>query len=212
MLHDRDDQRRLFGAAADTFAALCAGVPTERWSGPGIGEWSLRDLAGHTSRALLTVEMYLAREAVPVTLDSPVAYLGAAAAASASATAEGSRAIASRGRDAGVALGPDPGESARAIVDRVLDLVDRTADDAPCATPFGGIELADYLPTRTLELTVHSLDMAAALELATPEELREPVASCLELLATAIGESGLGPRVLLALTGRTGLPPDLHVV
>jgi hypothetical protein len=210
VLRDHDDWRRLFGAAADSFAALCAGVPAESWSGPGIGEWSLRDLAGHTSRALLTVEMYLAREAVPVTLDGPVAYLRAAAAAS--ATAEGSRAIATRGRDAGIALGPDVGESTRAIVDRVLDLVDRTADDAPCATPFGGIELADYLPTRTLELTVHSLDMVAALESATPEQLREPVASCLELLAAAVGESDLASDVLLALTGRKALPPNLHVV
>ncbi len=210
MILDHVGWRSLVESAAGAFASLCAPVEASRWQGPGLGEWTLRDLAGHTSRALLTVEMYLAREPAPVTLDGPVAYL--AAAAEASGTDEGSSGIAARGRDAGVALGSDVPTAIRAIVDRVLSLVDRTSDDAPCATPFGGIRLSDYLPTRTLELTVHSLDLASALGTPVPDDLRDPVAACLELVAASVGASSLGPDVLLALTGRHALPEGLHVV
>ena len=46
----------LFGQAARAVAALVDTIPPERWDGPGLGEWDLRALVGHTSRSLLTVE------------------------------------------------------------------------------------------------------------------------------------------------------------
>ncbi len=205
-----DRWRSVFERAAESFVEMTETVPRERWDSPGLGVWSLRDLAGHTSRALTTIETYLAREPEQTTLDGPLAYLAAAAAAG--ATAEGAGAIAARGREAGAALGPDVAASAREIADRVVALVDRTADDAPVATAAGGIVLADYLPTRVLELTVHTLDMSAALGTKPPDRLREPIAACLGLVAEAIGETSQAGDVLLALLGRRSLPANLHLI
>jgi len=208
---DGDRWRGIFESAAAAFAETVAGVGSDRLDGPALGTWSVRDLVGHTSRALLTIEMYLARDPEPITLDGPVAYL-AAAASTATANPSASTAIAQRGHDAGIALGADPASSVREIADRVATLVDRTADDAPCTTPFGSMALAAYLPTRALELTVHTLDLAAASGAEVPDGLREPIAACLELVASAIGETDLAAVVLLALTGRGDLPSGLHVV
>ena len=41
---------------------------------PGLGEWDVRSLVGHTSRALLTVETYLSRPAEVVEVESTAEY------------------------------------------------------------------------------------------------------------------------------------------
>ncbi|MDQ1356307.1 MAG: hypothetical protein QOG44_680, partial [Acidimicrobiaceae bacterium] len=72
-----------------------------------------------------------------------------------------------------------------------------------------------YLPTRTFELTVHTLDLVCALGVEAPPVLDAPVAACLELAvaAAAAGRgASSGGAVLLALTGRRGLPPGFSVV
>lgn len=205
-----DRWRGIFEAAASAFVEVVDQIPPDRYGDAALGTWSLRDLVGHTSRALLTVEMYLARQPAAVSLDSPVAYLVASSASGTSAA--GSEAIAQRGRDAGIALGPDPAASVRAIAHRLTALVDRTADDAPLATPFGGISLASYLPTRALELTVHTLDILGVLGTPAPDVLGEPTAACLHLVAEVVGATPAAADVLLALVGRRELPRDLHVV
>ena len=59
-------------------ADLCRSCPrashTDRWDGPGLGEWDLRSLVGHTSRSLLTVETYLGRPADTEEVPGPAAY------------------------------------------------------------------------------------------------------------------------------------------
>jgi hypothetical protein len=47
--------RAAFAEAADWFVGTAALVD-ERWTSAGLGEWDVRSLVGHTSRALLTVE------------------------------------------------------------------------------------------------------------------------------------------------------------
>ena len=46
----------------------------DRWERPGLGEWDIRALVGHTSRSLLTVEIYLARR--PAAKAVEAAYAG----------------------------------------------------------------------------------------------------------------------------------------
>jgi uncharacterized protein (TIGR03083 family) len=207
---DDDRWRAIFESATEAFVEVSGRIGPAQWNEPGLGAWTLRDLVGHTSRALLTIELYLARDAEPITLDSPVAYLLAAGASTGSTL--GAEAIAQRGRDAGTALGNEPAAAVAVIADRIMSLVDRTADDAPCATPAGAIALAAYLPTRAFELTVHTLDIASAIGTAPPEGLGEPVRACLDLAAAAIGVTPAASGVLLALTGRRPLPDDLHVI
>src|SRR5438270_4808920 len=106
-----DNSRAAFADAAGWFAGTAALVG-DRWDEPGLGEWDVRALVGHTSRALLTVETYLARPAAAVEVDSAVDYLDAGR-----RVATGP-AVAQRGRDAGAALGDDPAAAVAAIVER----------------------------------------------------------------------------------------------
>jgi hypothetical protein len=69
MVFSWDDSRRAFADAAEWFVRTAALVG-DRWNRPGLGEWDLRALVGHTSRSLLTVEAYLARPAAAVDVAS----------------------------------------------------------------------------------------------------------------------------------------------
>ena len=65
---------RSFAQAAHVFAELVRAIPDDRWTGPGLGEWDLRALVGHTSRSLITVETYLNQPAETEDVRTPEAY------------------------------------------------------------------------------------------------------------------------------------------
>jgi uncharacterized protein (TIGR03083 family) len=186
-------------------------VREDDWARPGLGVWTLRDLAGHTSRALLTVESYLdpATTTQQPSLADVEAYFAAAGAAGAHADPA---AIAERGRQAGIALGDDPAAAVAAIVERVLAMVDQADDNALVTTPMNTMTLVGYLPTRTFELVVHTLDIAAAAGVRPPDALDRPLASCLALAGRLAVSQGRGPEVLLALTGRRPLAAGFSVL
>ena len=122
MMFSWGDSRTAFADAAGWFVRTAALVG-DRWDRPGLGEWDVRALVGHTSRALLTVETYLARPAADVDIASACGYFRATRAA---ATGP---AVAARGREAGTALGSDPAAAVAEIAARVLALVE-TQDGA----------------------------------------------------------------------------------
>jgi Mycothiol maleylpyruvate isomerase N-terminal domain len=199
-----DDSRRAFADAAEYFVRTAALVG-DRWDRPGLGEWDVRALVGHTSRSLLTVETYLGRPAASVALAAAADYFRATRAAAAD------RAVATRGRDAGVALGADPAAAVAEIAARVLPLVDARDGTERVSTIVGGMRLVDYLPTRTFELTVHTADLAAALEV--PVDVPATSArQALHLVADLAVADGLAGPLLRAATGRPGLPPSFSVL
>src|SRR5207249_10881660 len=63
-----------YAEAARTFVSLVRAIPAGSWDGPGLGEWDLRSLVGHTSRSLITVETYLSKPAEREDVPSPEAY------------------------------------------------------------------------------------------------------------------------------------------
>lgn len=196
--------RLVFGEAAAWFVATAAQVG-DRWSEPGLGEWDVRALVGHTSRSLLTVEAYLAQPAAGVDVRSTAAYYRATRAIAAGPD------VAQRGRDAGEALGADPAASVAAIAGRVLPLLETTDGTELVTTIAGGMRLADYLPTRTFELVVHTLDLAAALG-QPAEPPPGPAVEAVHLLGDlAVADGRAGP-LLLAATGRAGLPTGFSVL
>jgi uncharacterized protein (TIGR03083 family) len=199
-----DESRRAFADAAGWFVSTTALVG-DRWAEPGLGEWDVRALVGHTSRSLLTVEAYLARPAQTVEIPSAADYFRATRAMAAGP------AVAQRGRDAGDALGDDPASAVAEIAARVVPLVDAQDGGALLTTIAGGMRLEDYLPTRTFELAVHTSDLARALD----EPLDVPATSAVQALRLvtelAAGDGRAGP-LLLAATGRTGLPPGWSVL
>ena len=197
------DSRAAFADAASWFVATTALVG-DRWSEPGLGEWDVRSLVGHTSRALLTVEAYLDQPADRVEVETAVAYFLQARSLADDAT------VAERGRQAGEALGTDPAAVA-GIATRVVARVERCAGDELVTTIAGGMRLADYLPTRTFELVVHTADLAAAVGVAA-EPPPGAAAQALELATRLAVESGTAARLLRAVTGREGLPAGWSVL
>ncbi|MFT4398164.1 maleylpyruvate isomerase family mycothiol-dependent enzyme [Gordonia lacunae] len=190
-----------FTAGARHLTQLVDLIGDEGWDGPGLGEWSLRSLVGHASRSLTTVADYLAEPGSGVELDSTAAYF-------ASIQGYGDPAsVRQRGVDAGLALGDDPRAG---VLERRARAIEALAgvDDRPLSTPFGGIMLSDYLPTRTFELAVHGLDIARAIGADLP--LPAPVlASALSTATATATLTGQGERVLLTLTGRESAPLSL---
>ena len=198
--------RDAFVGAVDYFIATVARVPTDGWDRPGLGEWSVRALVGHTSRALLTVETYLAAGAARVDVPGPVEYFLVAL-----ATIADHGAIAERGRQAGAALGDDPAEAVRALAERVVARVQRAADTDLVGTPVGGMTLMAYLPTRVFELAIHTLDLSAALGVAG--SLPDAAAAVtLDLVAALARQRGRDTDLLLAATGRGALPAGYTVL
>ncbi len=199
-----DDSRRAFTDAAQWFVRTTA-IVGNRWDQPGLGEWDVRALVGHTSRSLLTVATYLASPAATVEVATAADYFRAVRAAAADP------AVAARGRDAGDALGADPHSAVAEIAARVIALLDTQDGTELVTTIAGGMRLADYLPTRTFELAVHTADLAAAL--GVPLDVPETAAAqALQLIAELAVADGLAGPLLLAATGRPGLPPGFSVL
>ncbi len=202
---DRSDLRTQFADAADGFAELVHRVGSEQWSLPALGVWDVRSLVGHASRALSTVEPSLGQPVVDgPAIQGPVEYyLTALGDGSDSEARRGlDAAIAERGREAGIALGDDPAGSVSSLVSRVVALVEATADDALVETRVGTMTLVGYLPTRTFELAVHSLDLARAIDRPLPPALGPAVAASCRLAGHIASRRPGAADALLLLTGR----------
>lgn len=202
------DPRAVFASAARYFAALVREAPSDRWDDPGLGEWSVRDLVGHTSRSLITVSTYLQAPAHNEDVTDPADYY---VRINDYAAGMGAAAIVERGRQAGRDLGPDPVATIDRLVERVLGEIDTAGD--PLIEVIGGLglRLSTYLPTRTFEIAVHGLDIGAALGIDRPPP-REVLADAAALAAGIGVHLDRGPAVLLALTGRSALPVGFSVV
>jgi hypothetical protein len=72
---------------------------------------------------------------------------------------------------------------------------------APIVTPFGTMRLGDYLPGRTLEATIHGMDLARATESAWIVPARAFHAT-LRLFSDLALETGRGEDLVMALPGR----------
>lgn len=201
-----DQARQALQQAADRFLQLVAAVPDGGWDTPGLGDWTVRELVGHTGRAFLTVRDYLAAPAAEADLPDAVTYF----ATGLSGPGVHER-VAERGREAGRTLGDDPLGTVTAWATEALDAVAAAPDGAVLGTSFGGIRLVDYLPTRVFELVVHGLDLARALGLPAAMPAA-PLALTTHLVADLALAQGHGEELVLALTGRAPLPAGLCVV
>lgn len=196
----------VFVSAATAFADLVALIPATSWDGPGLGDWDLRSLVGHTSRSLITVSSYLRIPAEREDVAGPAHYY-----ALLRGYAAGSPDIVERGREAGRVLGADPSAKVTELLHQVLTDLDGAGDPLIAVIGGLGIRLCNYLPTRVFELTVHSLDIARAtgIDFAPPEQALE-AATVLAAQISAL--TGQAAAVLTALTGRGALPAGFSMV
>ncbi|HYS41543.1 MAG TPA: maleylpyruvate isomerase N-terminal domain-containing protein [Pseudonocardiaceae bacterium] len=176
--------------------------------GPGLGAWSLRDLVGHTCSAGLSAVITVA-DATTEDITSPEGYYAFAKSVD---PALFETAVAMSTEDArriGERLGDDPAAAVRHLVDQAIAALG--AEDRLIASAAGGMRLHAWLPTRTFELAVHSLDIAAATGLSAdvPDQVISDAAALAARIAAATGD---GPAVLLAMTGRGHLTRDFSVV
>lgn len=202
---DLRDEIEIFTDAAWWVTDLVGAIPTDSLTGPGLGGWDMRALVGHTSRALLTTEACLSAPAESVDVQNAEDYYKAVARIS---NADSS-AILQRGIDAGIALGENPGRAFVEISTRVTSLLEGQSD-ALVGTIAGGMMLSNYLPTRTLELVVHGVDIAVAANL----PVNPPIAALkrtLNIVVSIAADAGAGSTVLSALTGRSSLPVGFSI-
>ena len=191
-----DEWTATYLEAAASFADLVASLPPPL-SGPGLGDWDLRALVGHTARSLVTVSEYLRRPAASVDLETAADYVAGLATAVA-ADPEG---VNRRGVEAGAMLGDDPAGAVRLLLDEVVADLARATPDQLVTTIGGGMRLRDYLPTRSFELVVHCLDIAAAV----PTRWTPPAAALADAVALAAEVAvrrGEGTILLRLVTGR----------
>ena len=192
--------REAYKHAMAFFVSTASKIGPGQWDLPALGEWSVRDLVGHTARAMLTVPQFASRDASeqPATVDIPTS----AAYYQRAFVGEGTNErIAERGRQTAESLGPDLPSAVAQLSAEVAALIDTLPDDFVFATLIGGIKLVDYLPTRTLELVVHTLDLQAATGVAGSPP-HDAMLSTLRLLADLAADTPHAGRLALLATGR----------
>ncbi len=206
------DFRRTFRSAAVAYVDLVSRIAAERWDGPGLGDWTLRDLVGHTvSSALRQVPDVLATPAPEVVVGSAEGYWSFARSVPAEIVAAAMVASTEDARQTGRELGDDPADAIGELAGRATQALAVAGDDDIVTTAVGGMRVRDWLPTRTFELVVHGMDTAAAAGL-TQEFAPEAVAEAVTIAARTAAAAGDGELVLRALTGRAELPPKFSVI
>jgi hypothetical protein len=206
------EQQRIFLSAAASFVELVDQVPGDRWDGPGLGVWNLREVTGHAvSAGFRAVLASLGEPSQRCDMPSAAGYYALARIVD---PAFYRAAVAASGKDArreGAALGADPAAVVGPLLSEVVAAVEAVEGGQLVQTPAGGMRVADWLTTRTFELAVHGLDIAAAAGVlaSMPEEV---LADAVGLAARVGVEVGDGATVLLALTGRRALPEGFCVL
>jgi uncharacterized protein (TIGR03083 family) len=156
----------------------------EQLDGPTrLGEWTVRDLAGHITMVLGSVVRKLS-EPEPAKLGLALLDWPAATATAAATIDEDTRAI---------DTGDLPGLYARTAA-RFEERIAGVPDERLVPTRFGTMRLGDHLVTRTVELIVHTDDLNAATGLDIPYD-RQALAACTRLLADALAVKAPGGAV-----------------
>ncbi|GAA4587374.1 uncharacterized protein (TIGR03083 family) [Actinoplanes octamycinicus] len=206
------DFRRTFRSAAIAYAGLVASLPPERLDQPALGEWTLRELLGHTvSSALRQVPEVLATRAPHVDVETAEGYFAFARSAPPELLAAASAASSDDARATAKSFGEDLSEEVNTLIGGATEALSRVNDDDLIITPVGGMRVRDWIATRTFELVVHGLDAAAAAgrPFEPPIEVVAEAVTLATRTALGVGDS---VRLLRALTGREPLPAGYSII
>jgi hypothetical protein len=197
--------RQAYREAAQFFVDTVARIPGGLWDSPALGVWTVRDLVGHTNRILVHNEAYAAKPAASRDIQDAAGYY---LTVMKNVTHEE---IAQRGKESGQALGQDPLSTVKATAQKAMVVLDKLPDDLLLSSLAGGIRLIDFLPTRVLELVVHTLDIAsdAGVKAGPPKHAMKVT---LQLVTEIAVESGKGADLVTSATGRRSLPQGFSVL
>lgn len=200
--------RRAFTEATQFVIGLADLVDDSQWSSPALGDWTVRELLVHASRAGSTISAY-ADEPAQRSLSSAAGYY--LAVLGVDGMHEG---VAERARAQAEELDEPVPDHLRRVFAEAEQTLQRTPAARVLGTLAGGITLEDYLPTRIVELVVHGIDLAGAIGV-EPEVPREPMQVTLETLAElAVCRPGAPDPVVVvrAMTGRGSLPEGTNLL
>ena len=200
-----DKIRESYLESAEFFAKLVDGVDIDAWEDHAMGQWTVRDLAGHTYRSISTVVGYSEKPAPQVDVDSSVQWI-----LNVRQNVNPDR-VAELGRSAGLEIMDNPQMMVRGFLNMARDRVNDLDEDFILATPQGGMRLIDYLQLRTMELVIHGRDLADALGV-DAEPPASGVQVALQVLTGVAVAEGRGPALANALTGRSSLPPNYNLL
>ncbi|MGA4668389.1 maleylpyruvate isomerase family mycothiol-dependent enzyme [Propionibacteriaceae bacterium Y1923] len=202
-------------ASREWYARLSRGVlglieqvPEDAAQRPGLGNWTLAELAAHSMRAWTTLTQYLADpEPTGETPISAVVYL-----AEGMATDGVHAGVEQRARQDAAEIGTSLAAAAREAAAAARDALDEAPDSRLVTTRFGVLALRDFLRTRNLELVVHGLDLAKALGVEPPPELVEATVPAMLLLTQVAVERGMAVPLLEAAAGRAPLDAGYNLM
>jgi len=200
-----------FLAAAESVTDLVGRV--DDFSVPALGSWTARDLTGHLYRAIVTPVWYLAEpEPTAGPLPGAAAYVAAYLDWRDENPATVDTGIARRATDELEGIEPTAFPRLfREAVASVRAALQRVSWDRKIPSRLGPIRIQDYLRTRTLEATIHGLDLARATGVAwSPPD--GAVTDSLVLLTEVARLRGTAEELLMALTGRSYDPAALPVM
>lgn len=194
-----------FRFASTWYRSLVGAVDDHRWDQAALGDWSVRELVVHTARAYKTVVEYVDG---PVHDETPI-YSAAGYFRTVLAEQTPHVHISARAQREAVAV-TDP----VALIDewsaRAEKLVAASAADTTVHLFVGEMALDQYLATRVVELVVHGLDLAAAIDLPTPAPAGAARVALEVLLDLAEPEDV--SSILCLMTGRAASLPLTHVL
>jgi uncharacterized protein (TIGR03083 family) len=172
-----------YGHLSEAVGAL---DPQQLAAPAGLGAWTVRDLAEHIAWVMDSLSAAAARPPA-ARADLTVQTWPSATEPRAEAIADGHRA--SRGGEP-----VDLGDLYARTGERFAELLAVLPGDRLLALGVGGMSVADFLTTRTVELTVHTDDLNRALGLSVPLD-RQALAACVRILADALAVRAPGGAV-----------------
>ena len=200
-----DKIREAYLESAEFFAKLVDGVDIDAWENHALGQWTVRDLAGHTYRSISTVVGYSEKPAPQVDVESTTQWI-----VNVRQNMDPGR-VAELGRSAGLEIMDNPPMMVRGFLNMARDRVNDLGDDFILATPQGGMRLIDYLQLRTMELVIHGRDLADAVG-ADAQPPASGMQVALQVLTGVAVAEGRGPALADALTGRGALPAGYNLL
>jgi uncharacterized protein (TIGR03083 family) len=146
-----------------------------------LGDWTVRDLAGHITMAVGAVSRNL-EQPEPHKQETALLDWPFATASLAGGISEDTKEI---------AASAEPQELYARTAARVAELLLAAPEDRLLPTRAGVMRLGDFLVTRTVELVVHTDDLNDATGLGIPYD-RQALAACTRLLADALAAKAPG--------------------
>ncbi len=192
------DEFHIFSMACQQFKEEVSLITPIDWEKPGLGNWDVKSLVGHAFRALTTLENYLEGTAPSSkTLKNAASYFIIANLSDPKVN-EG---IEKRGIESAQMLGDDPISKIEESISKVDSLLLSVDSHTLLNTPFGAMDILDYLDTRSFELVVHSLDISKVISRSIKFKT-ELLNFVWKLLGEIAIEKGICEDLLLNITGR----------